>query len=141
MITIEGIQSADAPAVWPLVQEWVADACEYSDGSLGAADVLEQVKEQEQQLWLVRMAQEPVAAMTTRVCVRPSGKRVLEVVTLGGALMDDWLANIVALLKLFAVEHGCVTVEAHGRRGWAKALKQFGWDERSVTVAMEIDNG
>lgn len=141
MITIEGIQSQDAQAIWPLVQKWVADACEYSDGSLSVLNVLEQVQAQEQQLWVVRMATAPVAAMTTRVSIRPTGKRVLEVVTLGGVLMDYWLANIVALLKMFAEDQKCESVEAHGRRGWVRALKEFGWEERSVTVAMEIDNG
>jgi hypothetical protein len=50
-------------------------------------------------------------------------ERIVHVVWLGGERFSEWQATVVAHLKKFGKEHGCVAIEAHCRPGLAKLLK------------------
>lgn len=138
MITINGIQSGDARAVWPIVEQWMADACEYADGLIEPGHILAEIERAERQLWVICIDGLPTAAATTRIDVHPTGIRVLSVPTLGGRSMDAWLGPWVDTLRRYGREQGCAGMEASGRRGWARALRKHGWIERCITVATEI---
>lgn len=137
-VNIHGVPSVYADVVWPLVESWIAAACEYADGLITADDILKEIIRAERQLWVIEMDGMPVAAATTRIDVHPTGVRVLSIPTMGGKGMDAWLGPWVDTLRRYAKEQGCKGIEASGRRGWTRALKKHGWQERCVTVTTEV---
>lgn len=139
-VHIHGVPSMDARTVWPVVEAWVSAACEYADGLIEARHILDEIERAERQLWVVCLDGTPAAVATTRIDVHPTGIRVLSVPTVGGSGMDLWLGPLVDTLRRYARAQGCVGLEGCGRRGWTRALKKHGWQERCVTVTTGVGN-
>lgn len=135
-VTISGVQLPDLARAWPMVQPWIERAC--AENGWNAAHVLADLQTSEQQLWVVCIDGLPCASVTTRIDVHRDGTRVLFIPTLAGSGMDTWLGPVVDLMAAFARAHECTELRATGRRGWVRALNQFGAREASVTVSLEV---
>lgn len=137
-VNIHGVPSVYADVVWPLVEGWIAAACEYADGLITTDDILKEIIREDRQLWVVEVNGAPMAVATTRIDMHPTGVKILSVPTVGGSGMDIWLGSLLDTLRRYAKEHGCSGMEGCGRRGWVRALKKHGWQERCVTVTTEV---
>jgi hypothetical protein len=52
---------------------------------------------------------------------------------------DPYSAKLVAKrLKKFAKDYDCDSIEAHGRQGWSKVLKDEGYKEKFVTFELPV---
>lgn len=138
-ISIHGIPADQAPAWRFFVDDWLHAALEHDGGLMTLGNVHDAIAQRDMQLWVIADGKALKAAVVTSINVHPQAK-VLTVVLAGGDSMADWLSELVDLLRRYATEHGCKAVEAHGRAGWVRALKQFGWKQPYVTVAMEVGN-
>ena len=65
----------------------------------------------------------------------------LRVVALGGNSMDMWLDELMDFLYLWAKENGMDRIEHMGRKGWVKALKDYGYMERYTFMTRDVDYG
>lgn len=135
-VQIHGVQLADLPRAWPMVHPWIESACDQNGWN--ASHVLSDLRAEQQQLWVICVNGLPSACVTSRIDIERDGTRVLFIPTLAGAGMGAWLGQVVDLMRQFARAHECTELRCSGRRGWVRALDQYGARESSVTVSLEV---
>lgn len=80
----------------------------------------------ELQLWSMwdEEAQQPLGCVGTRVIIKASGRRVLDIAWCAGDDRGRWLA-LLPVLEAHALKQGCEAVEFLGRRGWGPDLPDY----------------
>ena len=81
------------------------------------------VENGDMQLWVATDEGVIFAAMLTEFVVYPR-KKVMRIVAIAGEEMDRWMRFFPAL-EAAAVRVGCTGIEAFGRKGWLKVLKDW----------------
>jgi len=66
---------------------------------------------------------EIIAVMVTQIIPYPK-KKVLRVIAIAGEDMDRWF-HFLPAIEEWAMELGCTSLEAWGRKGWLKVLKDW----------------
>lgn len=62
----------------------------------------------------------------------------LNVWTLGGTDLDDWVGDLNDFLTGWAKIRGLEGVMCGGRPGWRKVLKRLGWQEQAVIMTRAV---
>ena len=132
------ILSHDAPAIWPEVSDYVTRALNLTLGQINADTVLEKIKTQDMQLWVIAESA-ILGAMVTEILIYPN-RKILRVVTLGGEGWDNWGSDIVETLDSYAKYVGATGIEFVGRKGWSKKLAQHGYSTRCAYFQKELEN-
>ena len=132
------ILSHDAPAIWPEVSDYVTRALKLTLGQINADSVLERIKAQDMQLWVIAESA-ILGAMVTEILIYPN-RKILRVVTLGGEGWDNWGSEIVETLDSYAKYVGATGIEFVGRKGWIKKLAQHGYSTRCAYFQKELEN-
>jgi hypothetical protein len=133
---IEGIKGESVEAWWPLVEEYLNTALEYSLGEYSITDIKNACISKNMQLW-VKLEKEIKGAFVTKIAKYPQ-KNLLIVILLGGNEFQEWRDEADALLNAFGKENNCEYVELFGRKGWGKMLKDIDYKEVTRLFAKEI---
>ena len=115
----EGIPSSEVLSVWNDVEPRIRRALDVEDTGYNTEDILTSLQTRDMQLWV-----HPHAVAVTQIQVLPRFKKLL-LVTLGGANMDEWIQELMDLLRLFGMDNDCKYLEQHGRKGWLKVNDKF----------------
>ena len=133
---IEGIKGESVEAWWPLVEEYLNTALEYSLGEYSITDIKNACISKNMQLW-VKIGKQAKGAFVTKIAKYPQ-KNLLIVILLGGDEFQEWRDEADALLNAFGKENNCEYVELFGRKGWGKMLKDIDYKEVTRLFAKEI---
>ena len=133
---IEGIKGESVEAWWPLVEEYLIAALEYSLGEYSITDIKNACISKNMQLW-VKIGKQAKGAFVTKIAKYPQ-KNLLIVILLGGDEFQEWRDEADALLNAFGKENNCEYVELFGRKGWGKMLKDIDYKEVTRLFAKEI---
>jgi len=133
---IEGIKGESVEAWWPLVEEYLNTALEYSLGEYSIDDIKNACISKDMQLW-VKLGKQTKGAFVTKIARYPQ-KNLLVVILLGGDEFGEWRDEADALLNAFGKQHNCEYVELFGRKGWGKMLKDIDYKEVTRLFAKEI---
>ena len=133
---IEGIKGESVEAWWPLVEEYLNTALEYSLGEYSITDIKNACISKNMQLW-VKLGKETKGAFVTKIAKYPQ-KNLLIVILLGGDEFQEWRDEADALLNAFGKQNNCEYVELFGRKGWGKMLKDIDYKEVTRLFAKEI---
>ncbi len=133
---IEGIKGESVEVWWPLVEEYLNTALEYSLGEYSITDIKNACISKNMQLW-VKLGKETKGAFVTKIAKYPQ-KNLLIVILLGGNEFQEWRDEADALLNAFGKENNCEYVELFGRKGWGKMLKDIDYKEVTRLFAKEI---
>ena len=105
----------------------ISPALEMSHGREDLVNVVERVRSDMYQCWLVfDENNKPISALVTRLEEYPT-KRMLNFMFIGGAEMSDWHEDLLDVLESFAKDNSCSGFELTGRPGWKKFLQKQGW--------------
>ena len=133
---IEGIKGESVEVWWPLVEEYLNTALEYSLGEYSITDIKNACISKNMQLW-VKIGKKAKGAFVTKIAKYPQ-KNLLIVILLGGDEFQEWRDEADALLNAFGKENNCEYVELFGRKGWGKMLKDIDYKEVTRLFAKEI---
>ena len=133
---IEGIKGESVEVWWPLVEEYLNTALEYSLGEYGIDDIKNACISKDMQLW-VKLGKQTKGAFVTKIAKYPQ-KNLLIVILLGGDEFQEWRDEADALLNAFGKQNNCEYVELFGRKGWGKMLKDIDYKEVTRLFAKEI---
>ena len=90
-------------------------------------------------LWVAHIDGKIIGAATTHKVDYPQ-KSVLNIGFLGGETpVEDWGVELLHLLQRYAREIGCECLEAHGRLGWFKKLKPYGYSRVFECFELSIE--
>jgi len=103
---------------------WIEAALEYGGGTHYYEDVVESIVSGKMQLWPAKDS-----CLVTEITVFPR-KKVLHVF-LGGGDLDEIIGMHSSVVQ-WAKAQGCESLTMTGRKGWAKPLKDNGWESQLV---------
>lgn len=140
--TVPGGQSSDVFLLkpeevedfWPLVSDLLEKAQPHSEGELATEDFYEFLKLADMQLWVAIWQKKVIAAMVTQIIPYPR-KKVLRIIAIGGAEMDRWF-GFLPKVEEFALNVGCDSLEAWGRKGWKKILTD--WNDSYIVYTKKL---
>lgn len=124
-----GVKPDKIDSLSPIVWETLARSVDHAGGTCTVEDLKPLYKSEDAQLWLIvdAITSALVAVISTEIGVYPREK-ALVIGFCAGAEMERWLSYLVPLEE-WAKGKGCTLSEPHGRRGWGRVLKDYGYEE------------
>lgn len=120
---------------WPAVHHLLKAALDEGWG-FEPADIFQRIAQGECQLWLVEKDMFIKAAIVTEVLHYPQ-MRTLNIWLLAGTEFKEFKAAI-ASLESYARHNGCTGMEATGRPGLQKLIKDLGFSKARVTFVKPL---
>lgn len=140
-MNIYELDADTAHDVWDSLRGWLAEAMSYHP-VMDVVDLYHVCMSGRAQVVVVIDEGRVRGAAVIEVVEFPSN-RVSNVIALGGerGFLDRYLAPVVRHLTGWSQRRGCDTMMAHGRSGWARALKRFGAFPAAQTVTCVMPLG
>ena len=138
MIHVAYIEPVKASDAWAVLEPMLAKALTHAHGELATKDVLVMIQEHKAQMWLV--LREPnvwLGCALTEIVTYPRLKSV-RIIALAGKEFTSWMMLMHQTLVRFGQSEGAVRIEAFGRKGWVRMLRELGYEEAYVTVMADI---
>lgn len=136
-VTFGDVRLEDVPAFWPLVEGFIAAACDYADGDTDIEHERDGVHAGDKRLWVAHDGVSVLAAVTTEILDMPR-QRICLILMAGGHPQVPW-SWVAAQIEEYAAAQGCSRSRVIGRRGWERKLPDY----RIVAVifSKELTNG
>jgi len=126
------IPSGKVTKVWPEIYPLLDKCHRYSNGELETQDFLNMIVEGNMHLWVAVEDGVMIAAVVSEFVIYPR-KKIMRIVSLGGKGVDRWLEKLYAVIEATALSVGCTGLEAWGRKGWERKLKDWSSTYRLYT--------
>lgn len=125
------------PQVWAQVEPFMQGAADYTNGRYETPDVYDLIMQYDYLLWIAFDDSGIRGAVVTFFGAYPR-KRTLNVMFLGGEDAGAWKQPMFEVLNRWASENQCVTIEASGRPGWARFLRDDGFTPLWQTFELPV---
>jgi len=122
---------------WSKIEPFVIEAVEATEGRYLVSELYEMAKDSKNNLWVSFDDHEYKGFVLTSVNKYPQ-RKILAMNFCGGKDFKDWKTPIIDTLKQFARDYECDSIEAYGRKGWSKILKDEGYKSKFVTFELPI---
>jgi len=113
----------DVHVIWPSILEYVEEVVSHSQGEATSDHYYEELTSGTMQLWVSIEGKEVLACMVTQIAPYPN-KQVLRIIALGGVEMEKWI-QFLPDIEHWAMNVGCTSLEAWGRKGWLRILQDW----------------
>ena len=137
MIEVSMVPAQYIDTCWEKIEHFFEKAAEYTYGRYSPSDLYDMVKDGDHQLWVVYDGSDFKGTVLTNVMNYPQ-RRVLCMGFCGGTELKDWKTPMLDLLKRYAKDMGCDSIEAFGRPGWANVFKNDGYQPKWITFELPI---
>lgn len=120
------VNKEDAERIWPKVEPFLMSALKRWLPVYFSCDLLDLVKKEEAQLWIVFDSKEEIlyGAALTQIIIYPRA-RIMNVFMLGGKDWKKWKNDISSAMERFAYDQKCDFLQSIGRRGWSYFKDSF----------------
>lgn len=133
------IPPEQAPMVWPDVYNMLKPAVDHTDGRWSMDSLLHALCTGAHHLWIAQNSDGEIeAAMTTQIAQYPHA-RMLCISFLGGSNYDLWKNGWMEELEECAKRMGCTGLESIARKGFAKLMKEYGYDHKQYFFTKILD--
>lgn len=137
MTFFTGIPSYEVAKAWPSVKRFIESGLVEGDD---IEKIFSKILTRQCTLWSVSTEERPIAAAVTEVVIL-DGKKVCNVISIGGTRMSEWIANIT-IIEAWAYSNGCSAMRfADCRPGWSRILAQHGYQTKFVVLEKALTNG
>lgn len=135
-----GVRSDLIPITWPLIEPWVADALEKGKAHQASDEVRQALERSKMQLWLAwdENQRRALGCCITEIIESHQGK-TCGLVVVAGLDFKKW-RPLTETIKAWATENGCVRLEACGREGWQKYVRNDGWKRIRTVIELRLDD-
>jgi hypothetical protein len=123
--------------LWPLLAPFVESALKHTQGEMGSLDICERAINGAMQLWVVAERDKIQGVVVTEVIEFPNITS-LRVVTLSGEGFQEWKRELDQRLEQFARVVGAKRIEAVGRPGWTRALRDLQYKPAYTIVTRAV---
>jgi hypothetical protein len=124
--------------VWPYIENYMHGAAEYTYGRFTKEDILNDLYNKQQQLWVAVNEDEIYGAVVTEIIVYPRLQTLVMHFT-GGKKLPRWKNEMLATLQQFARDNMCDVIESYGRPGWGKVFENDGYKARFVYYELPVE--
>lgn len=137
MIQVSMVPTEYVDTCWSKIQSYVDDAVEATEGRYSAEELYAMAKDTRNNLWVAFDDSGYKGFVLTSINTYPQ-RKILAMNFCGGVEFKTWKTPIIDTLKKYAKDFGCDSLEAYGRKGWAKILKDEGYKSKFVTFELPI---
>lgn len=137
MIEVSMIPKEYVDSCWDRVEPLLKKATDLSGDRYTTSHIYDMVMEDDYQLWVAYEGNNFHGAVVTNISDYPN-RKILCMGFCGGEDFGAWKDQIIDILKRFARDMGCDAIEASGRPGWSKVLKDKGYSPKWVTFEIPI---
>ena len=122
---LQTLQYYDIDSVWPYIQDKYDSISRTTRGRYSKPDILQLIKERQQQIWLAREMQDDniVMVCTTEIMDYPQRKTLL-IHYCTGDNYKSWLW-VLDEIEAWARTQDFKMIEIYGRKGWQRILKDY----------------
>lgn len=131
------VRPEDYDNFWHLIKDYMEGAAKYTYGRFTVDDILHRIKTKPQQLWIA-YDDKVYGAVITEISQYPQMKSLVMHFT-GGIELPKWKDEMLALLRLFAKDQGCKTIESFGRTGWKRIFKNDGFKSQFMFYELPVE--
>ncbi|MDE2100412.1 MAG: hypothetical protein KGL39_24380 [Patescibacteria group bacterium] len=115
----------------------IDSAAEYSVGKYKGADVVDAIRKEKMQLWVVIDDKKKIQAIAiTELALFPQAK-VCRFLCATGENAPEWI-HLIKEIEDWAVNEGCTQFQAECRPGWERLLKSYDYQKTHVILNKEI---
>jgi hypothetical protein len=127
----------DIDQVWADIESYIEGAAKYTHGRYTADDIRQTFKEGGQQLWIA-YDDKIYGAVITEIMEYPQ-MRALVMHFTGGIELPKWKDEMLSVLRSFAKDANCKTIESFGRTGWKKVFSKDGFKSKFMFYELSIE--
>lgn len=127
----------DYESVWHLIQDYMEGAAKYTHGRYTVDDIKAELLNGNQQLWIA-YDDKIYGAVVTEVIEYPQMKALIMHFT-GGVELPKWKDEMLSVLRSFAKDCGCQTIESFGRTGWKKVFSKDGFKSKFMFYELPVE--
>lgn len=136
-VRVVSIGRSDVDNVWPSVAHYIQQAIDKSAGEFGLDDIHQSLLKADRALWVVYRGDEPIAAITTRIDLYPTGLKACIIDFAGGKDWADW-AWFPEYIEPIYKAAGCDILSIAGRLGWMRLYAARGFTPKYLVLHKEI---
>lgn len=130
-----GVISTEISKYWGRIEGFIASGLAEGES---LDHILERLISRSCQLWIVCENEKVIAACITEIPTL-AGRKVFNVISIGGSGMNEWLHNL-ATLEAYARHHGCTAMRfPEVRPGWRRILKDY--HVTKINLEKELTHG
>ena len=133
---VTAVLPQDYDAAWSYIHEYMVGAAKYTHGRFNVEDIRQGLNGN-QQLWIA-YDDKVYGAVITEIIVYPQMKSLVMHFT-GGIELPKWKDDMLALLRRFARDNGCKTIESFGRTGWKRVFKNDGFKSKFMFYELPVE--
>ena len=123
---------------WYLIVDKVEQSLFYGTGDVSSYDIFIECQQFICQCWIREDEWGTIHGVAiTRILTHKQYKEMVIVCTTSEGWFDHG-PEILKILEEFGREQGCKYASVYGRKGWARALKPFGFKEPYTTLMKEL---
>ena len=127
----------DIDQVWADIESYIEGAAKYTHGRYTADDIRQTFKEGGQQLWIA-YDDKIYGAVITEIMEYPQ-MRALVMHFTGGIELPKWKDEMLSVLRSFAKDANCQTIESFGRTGWKKVFSKDGFKSKFMFYELSVE--
>jgi hypothetical protein len=127
----------DIDQVWADIETYIEGAAKYTHGRYTADDIRQTFKEGGQQLWIA-YDDKIYGAVITEIMEYPQ-MRALVMHFTGGIELPKWKDEMLSVLRSFAKDANCQTIESFGRTGWKKVFSKDGFKSKFMFYELSVE--
>jgi esterase/lipase superfamily enzyme len=138
LVSILPIEQKDIERFWPLAEFMVAEALVFSGKYADSSWVLEELKKNLMQCWIMFGSDESEESKVFGICVGQISElpnySQYEIIICTGKRRDLWEDELIKNVTDFAQANKCKRLSIMARPGWEKVSKKWGWKKRHVQL-------
>ena len=129
--------------VWTLVQPSIQEALVFSGNHTDSDFVLETLKADKYQLWIVwdisqKTTLDKFKGVVVTELIKKKLKQSCHIFIMTGKGRQQW-QHLLSVIEDFAEQHGCDQMELIARPGWARILKQYKYKRTHVVLEKQLN--
>jgi hypothetical protein len=135
---ISAILQDDVEQVWSLIYGYMEGAAKYTHGRYTVDDIKSSfINNSNQQLWIA-YDDKIYGAVITEIIQYPQMRALIMHFT-GGIELPKWKDKMLSVLRSFAKDANCQTIESFGRTGWKKVFSKDGFKSKFMFYELPVE--
>jgi esterase/lipase superfamily enzyme len=138
LVSVLSIEPKDIERFWPLAEFMVSEALVFSGKYCDSKFILEQLKKDVFQCWILFGSDESeenkvFGVVVGRIAELPNYNQY-EIIICTGKRRELWEDSLVQQVTEFAKQNECKRMCIMARPGWEKVSKKWGWKKKHVQL-------
>lgn len=124
--------------IWPGIKHMIQVAIDESNGEFTLEGIKDDLESKKLLAAVVTLDNKALACVVFDKRTFDSGKKVINIMTAGGELLELWVDDVLRKAEQLAIQEQCDEVYIIGRKGWLRTLKGKGYNHVHTVVSKKI---